>query len=164
MRGIGAVLLVTMLLLLHPIPAAADPAPLTSASCHHTWTDTVSPGVTTTAQRSRFTSNGERWPLVCQGLVRGYQVTGPGTFGEEGFLEGSCSSGTGMVVFDFTLPTIAGAERFHLSFHFSFGAGVGGSSNELFPGVFVFTPRMGDCVGTPVTEVDIVRAGLLLGG
>lgn len=165
MRRIGAVLLVTMLLLLHPIPAAAlDPPPPTSATCHHTWTDTVSPGVTTTAHRSTFTSNGERWPLVCQGLVRGYEVTGPGTFGESGVLDGSCSAGTGMVDFSFTLPTRDGAERFHMTFHFTFGLGVGESSNELFPGLFVFTPRTGDCVRTPVTEVDIVRAGLLLGG
>jgi hypothetical protein len=97
-------------------------------------------------------------------MVRGQQVTGPGTFGEEGFLQGSCSSGNGMVNFSFTIPTTAGQQRFHLAFPFTFGPGFGGSSNDAFPGVFFFSPKTGDCVTTPVTEVNIARAAVLVGG
>jgi hypothetical protein len=162
MRRIGCVLLLaTMLLPLHPVPVAAAAS---NASCHHEWTDTISPGVTSTVQRVRFTSNGERWALVCQGTVRGSEVTGPGTFGEEGVLDGSCSTGSGTVNFSFGIPTRVGMQRFHLTFQFSYGGGVGGSSNDAFPGVFAFSPKTGDCVSAPVTEVDIVRAGQLLGG
>jgi hypothetical protein len=162
MRRTGCVLLLAaMLVSLHRVPVAAAGS---NASCHHEWTDTVSPGVTSTVQRVHFTSNGERWPLVCQGTVRGSQVTGPGTFGEEGFLDGSCSTGGGTVNFSFGIPTSAGMQRFHLTFQFSYAGGVGGSSNDAFPGVFAFSPKTGDCVSAPVTEVNIVRAGQLLTG
>jgi hypothetical protein len=162
MRRFGCLLLLaTMLLPLHPVPVAAAAS---NASCHHEWTDTISPGVTSTVQRVHFTSNGERWALVCQGTVRGSEVTGPGTFGEEGVLDGSCSTGGGTVNFSFSIPTTAGMQRFHLTFQFRYAGGVGGSSNDAFPGVFAFSPKTGDCVSSPVTEVDIVRAGQLRGG
>ena len=97
-------------------------------------------------------------------MVRGYQVTAPGTFGEEGVLEGSCSAGSGMVNFSFSIPTTGGEQKFRLRFAFTFGPGFGGSNNDAFPGVFVFSPKTGDCVTAPVTEVNIVRTALLLAG
>jgi hypothetical protein len=160
-RIAGVLLLLTMLLPLHPVRVAAAAS---NASCHHEWTDTVSPGVTSTTRRVTLTSNGERWALVCRGTVRGQQVTGPGTFGEDGVIDGSCSSGAGTVHFAFTIPTTAGMQRFRMTFQLSYAGGVGGSSNDGFPGIFAFSPRKGDCVSTPVTEVDIVRAGQLLTG
>jgi hypothetical protein len=160
-RMISAAVLALAMLPLHWTDVAAAG---TSASCFHTWIDSITPGVTATPQRSSFTSGGERWAITCQGMVRGRQVTGPGTFGEEGVLEGSCSSGSGMVNFSFTIPTTGGDQRFHLRFAFTFGPGIGGSSNDPFPGVFAFSPKTGDCVTAPVTEVNIVRTAVLLGG
>ncbi|MCA1846463.1 MAG: hypothetical protein LC792_25365 [Actinobacteria bacterium] len=115
----------------------------------------------TTPDSSRFTSNGEKWPLVCEGFVRGYQVTGPGTFGEYGVIDGACAAGQGDVTFSFTIPTTAGDERFRLKFTFVYGPGGGASRTDDFPGVFAFYPTAGDCLNKPVTEFKVVRNAVL---
>jgi hypothetical protein len=71
------------------LPATPAGAAGSAAYCFHTWTDTAAPGVSTNPGRSTFTSNGEKWDLLCQGMVRGHEVTGWGTFGEYGFIEGT---------------------------------------------------------------------------
>jgi hypothetical protein len=159
MRTILVVLLTAAVLLLPSTPVGAAGS---IASCFHSWTDSVSPGITTAAQRSNFTSHGETWALICQGMIRGQQVTGPGTFGEEGFLDGSCSSGSGIVTFSFTIPTTDGEQKFRLTFRFAYGPGAGSSFTDVFPGLFVFTPKTGDCVTAPVTEFNVARTGLLV--
>lgn len=132
------------------------------AWCTYSWTDTASPGVGATPSRTQFTSNGEKWPLPCQGLVRGSQVTGPGTFGEDGVIDGSCSSGSGVVNFSFTIPTAAGPQKFRLTFPFVYGPGGGTARTDAFPGVFVFFPKKGDCINAPVTEFEVHRSAVLL--
>ena len=144
------------------VPAGQARAASSVASCTYSWTDTASPGVGATPSRSQFTSNGEKWPLPCQGLVRGSQVTGPGTFGEDGVFDGSCSSGSGEVNFSFTIPTAAGAQRFRLTFPFVYGPGAGTARTDTFPGVFAFFPKKGDCINAPVTEFDVYRSAILL--
>jgi hypothetical protein len=143
------------------LPAPSAHAADSIASCFHSWTDTVSPGVGTTPDRSEFTSNGEKWPLICEGFVRGYRVTGPGTFGEYGVIDGACLAGKGEAHFSFTIPTTAGKERFRLTFPLVYGAGGGKSDTDDFPGAFLFYPTEGDCLNKPVTEIKVVRSAVL---
>jgi hypothetical protein len=150
---------------LAPVTMAAPPAPVaavsSSAVCFHQWTDTLTPGATTTPQRAAFSSHGETGVIQCSGTVRGLQVTGQGTFGEEGYVEGSCSSGTGHALFSFTLPTSGGAQHLQLPVTFTFGPGLGQTSSDVFPGVFAVRPVKGDCLTTPVTEIAVSRLGML---
>lgn len=143
------------------LPASPAGAARSAAYCFHTWTDTATPGVSAVTGRSTFTSNGEQWDLLCHGTVRGQRVTGWGTFGEYGFIEGTCSAGWGEVHFDFTIPTTAGDEKFHLNFRFYYGPGGGTSQTTEFPGVFVFFPTAGDCTNEPVTEFKVIRNATL---
>ena len=140
-----------------PVGAAEESV----AYCVHAWSDTADPGIEATAGTSRFTSNGQKWPLYCEGTVRGARVTGRGTFGEDGIIEGACAAGKGSVNFSFTLPTTDGLQRFKMSFDFVYGPGGGTSESNDFPGAFVFYPRRGDCWGAPVTEFDVVRSAVL---
>jgi hypothetical protein len=144
------------------LPAGHAWAASSLASCTYSWTDTASPGIGATPSRSQFTSNGQKWPLACQGLVRGSAVTGTGTFGEDGLIDGSCSSGSGEVNFSFTIPTAAGAQKFRLTFPFVYGPGGGTARTDTFPGVFVFLPKKGDCINAPVTEFEVHRTAILL--
>ena len=143
------------------LPATSAGAAGSTAYCFHTWTDTATPGVSTTPARSEFTSNGEKWDLLCQGLVRGHEVTGRGTFGEYGVLEGTCSAGAGTVNFSFTIPTTGGDQKFRLRFSFVYGPGGGTARTTVFPGVFLFFPTVGDCTNAPVTEFKVVRNAAL---
>jgi len=159
MRRYLMLLPIVALTVLPTTPAGA--AGSSVAYCFHTWTDTATPGVSTTPGRSQFTSNGEKWDLLCQGLVRGHEVTGRGTFGEHGFIEGSCSAGWGEVHFSFTIPTAGGEQKFQLNFPFYYGPGGGTAQTTDFPGVFVFFPTDGDCTNEPVTEFKLVRNATL---
>jgi hypothetical protein len=143
------------------LPATPVGAASGAAYCFHTWTDTATPGVSTSPVRSKFTSDGEKWDLLCQGTVRGREVTGPGTFGEYGFIEGTCSAGWGEVHFDFTIPTTAGKQKFALDFPFYYGPGGGTAKTTDFPGIFVFFPTAGDCTNEPVTEFKVIRNATL---
>jgi hypothetical protein len=143
------------------VPTGPAGAAGSAASCFHTWTDTASPGVAAIPGRTAFTSNGEKWELLCQGTARGFQVTGPGTFGEDGVINGNCSSGSGEVNFSFSIPTSGGLQKFRLSFAFVYGPGGGTSRTSEFPGVFAFYPTAGDCLHAPVTEFRVVRTGTL---
>jgi len=155
-----------VLLLLPIVALAVLPAPPAGAAgsvahCFHTWTDTITPGVSTTPARSRFTSNGETWDLLCQGTVRGHEVTGWGTFSEEGVIEGTCTAGQGRVNFSFTIPTTAGLQKFRLTFPLVYGPGGGVSQTTDFPGFFAFFPTDGDCTNQPVTEFKVIRNATL---
>ena len=149
----------TALALLPAGPAVADAQSV--AYCVHAWSDTATPGIEATPGTSHFTSNGEKWPLVCEGTVRGARVTGRGTFGEYGTIEGACAAGSGTVNFLFTIPTTDGFQRFRMSFEFVYGPGGGTSQSNDFPGAFAFYPRKGDCLAAPVTEFDVVRNAIL---
>jgi len=142
-----------------PARAAEDGESI--AYCFHAWTDTADPGVSAEPGETTFTSNGEKWKLRCNGMVRGHRVTGPGTFGEYGVIEGSCVAGQGEVNFSFTIPTDGGEQKFQLKFPFVYGPGGGTASTDDFPGVFAFYPKTGDCMNRPVTEFEVVRNAVL---
>ena len=142
-----------------PVPAARAAGSI--AYCFHTWTDTATPGVSNTMARSTFTSGGEKWDLICQGRVKGHEVTGWGTFGEDGVIEGTCTAGEGKVNFAFTIPTAGGVQKFRLTFPFVYGPGGGTARTTEFPGVFMFFPTAGDCTNEPVTEFTVIRNATL---
>jgi hypothetical protein len=144
---------------LHASPAAA--AAGGSAACVHQWTDTVTPGTTMSTQRAVFSSHGETGTIRCSGTVQGRQVTGPGSFGEEGVIEGSCGSGRGQALFSITLPTSGGPVHLRIPVTFTLGPGAGHAEGDVFPGAFVVRPVKGDCVTTPATEIAVTRFGLL---
>jgi hypothetical protein len=155
MRRLALMLLPVVAVTLLPLSQAQ--AAGSTALCFHSWVDVLSPGVSTTPSKSRLTSNGEIWTLTCGGFVRGSRVTGPGTFGEEGVVEGTCGAGTGEVEFAFTIPTTAGDEKFNMHISFVYGPGGGTARTDVFPGVFMFYPKAGDCFSEPITEVSVMR-------
>lgn len=155
-------LCLAVLALVGPLPGVAPVAAAgAGAMCMHQWTDTLTPGSTTTSRFASFSSHGESGVIRCSGTVAGQEVTGQGTFGEEGSIVGSCSSGEGKAVFSITLPTSGGPVHLRLPVTFSFVPGFGQTSSDLFPGDFLVRPVKGDCVTTPVTEIDVVRFGQL---
>lgn len=160
MRRLALMLLPAVAMTL--LPTTQAHAAGSTAFCFHSWIDHFSPGVGTTPAKSRFTSNGEIWTLTCGGFVRGNRVTGPGTFGEEGVVEGTCGAGSGQVHFSFTIPTTGGDEKFSLKFNFFYGPGGGTADTQVFPGVFVFYPKVGDCFSEPITEVSFMRFAQLI--
>ncbi len=141
--------------------AVAVPGGESTASCFHRWTDSISPGLTTTPGRVTFTSHGETGTIDCTGQVRGQHVTGPGTFGEEGVVNGTCVSGSGSAVFSFSIPTTGGVEKFSIPVTFTYGALSGLTSSAAFPGAFVIVPTGGDCVTSAITEITVSRLGSL---
>ena len=161
MRRLLVPLAAAALAVLPMSPARADEGEESVAFCVHAWTDTADPGVSSNPGETSFTSNGEKWKLRCNGTVRGYRVTGPGTFGEYGVIDGSCFAGQGVAHFSFTIPTDGGEQRFSLTFPFAYGPGGGMSSTDDFPGFFAFYPTAGDCLRKPVTRFEVVRNAVL---
>jgi hypothetical protein len=140
-----------------PGPAAAAKS---TAHCSHQWIDTLSPGVSMQRQKVAFSSHGQTGTIRCHGSVDGRRVTGPGTFGEEGTYDGTCSSGTGTATFSITLPTDQGRLELRMPVAFTF-TGFGITTSKAFPGVFGFAPLAGDCLTAPITKVAIFRVGTL---
>ena len=143
------------------LPMGPAQAAESVAYCFHAWTDTADPGVSAEPGETKFTSNGEKWKLRCQGDVRGHRVTGDGTFGEFGVIDGNCMAGQGEVNFSFTIPTEGGPQKFRLTFPFVYGPGGGTARTDDFPGVFAFYPTEGDCMNKPVTRFEVVRNAVL---
>jgi hypothetical protein len=132
-------------------PAAAE----STAVCAATWSVTISPGVTSEPGKNTMTSNGPTGTLVCQGLVKGQTVTGPGTLGEVGEFEGTCATGAGQALMSFTFPTASGPVTISVKTRFVFGPGVGLRLSDQIPGPFEFVATRGDCITAPVTEVKL---------
>lgn len=142
------------------LPSPSVAAAKSTAHCWHTWTDSISPGVSTTRREVALTSNGETGTIHCKGSVEGKRVTGPGTFGEVGMFDGTCAGGTGSATFSFTLPTTAGPVKLRMPVTFTI-AGFGSTTSKEFPGAFLFAPLTGNCLTEPITKVAVYRAGTL---
>ena len=141
------------------MPASGASAETRSlASCSGTWKVSFSPGVGTTSRQSSFTTNGHTGTIICVGTVKGHLVTGPGTFGKEGVVEGSCLAGTGSGTMSVRVPTTGGVKQVEFSFTMVTGPGLGFKfGNALFgPLTFLFVPSAGDCIITPVTEITVL--------
>ncbi|MGH2690055.1 MAG: hypothetical protein ACRDKW_14800 [Actinomycetota bacterium] len=148
------------------LSVALFPAPVTAAVpsravCVATWTDSVSPGASLTPGTSTFSSGGQTGSISCAGSVMGHDVTGPGTIGEEGRAQGTCTAGTGSATFHMTIPTTGGPVDLSFPVEFTIAGAVGSRPGGPMPGGFVFAPLEGDCVTTPVTRIAVVMYGVL---
>jgi hypothetical protein len=140
-------------------PAAAQtPAPGDNdAVCTFRFTEYFSPGVTLTPTSGTQNSGGEVGSMTCSGKLQGHNITGPGTFGNEGFLhESTCVLDHSTGRYFATLPTDAGPIRFEGTYSLlrtgltlkvdTEQAGARGTGSAAV------IPTRGDCVMTPVTE------------
>ena len=152
-------LVLTLLATLGVSTASASPRPARSedlASCQASDFDiTVAPGVGMVYEHGTITSHGQTGTIECRGFVKGHEITGPGTFGEEGVIEGDCSGGKGSSTLSFTVPTTGGPARFSIPVTFTYKPGWGWKSADAFMGplVFQYYPLKGDCLTEPITEV-----------
>ena len=152
-RAALAAVWVVLVVELGAMPVRAD----STAVCTAAWVVAISPGVTDRPGRFTITSNGQGGVLVCSGLVAGKTVTGPGTIGELGNAEGTCTSGTGESDYSFALPTSAGPVTINVRANFVYGPGAGARLGDQIPGPFEFVATKGDCISSPVTEVRVTN-------
>lgn len=99
--------------------------------------------------------------MTCRGEINGQEITGPGTFGEEGVLEGVCSHGSGFGTAAITIPTSSGPTKLTIPYTLRYGPGVGTKSADQFSATFEFYPTEGDCINTPVTEIAFALQAVL---
>jgi hypothetical protein len=151
----------TLLVLLPAAPVRSASGSI--ASCHGSWRLTFSPGVGATAQRSAFTSNGESATVTCIGQVRGHAVAGPGSLGEEGWIEGTAVAGSGASSISLTIPTSAGPEKVSFAVTITYGPGIGLKHGDplLGPLTFVYHPTAGNGLTEPVTEIEFLTEFVL---
>lgn len=160
--------------LLVPVLAATflAPASVTAAEsgteCEATFDLVIEPGFTSEPSSGTFGPlNGEPGTIECEGPVNGEEPTGPGTWtvsGNYGAEDGaSCQSGgEGDGTQEWSVPTDGGEEQVVNEITFTFGAlqGGGGFGGEFvgdtYDGDFEVTPKKGDCVSEPLTEITVV--------
>ena len=146
------------------IPAApAFSATESSATCVGTGHISFSPGVGISSQKSTFTTQGQTGALNCVGMVKGSAVTGPGTFGEVGVLEGTVLGGTGSGSMSVIIPTTAGPASLTIPFTMTTGPGFGFKFSDSLAGplTFLFYPTVGNGITAPVTEIAVVSVFFL---
>lgn len=139
------------------LPAAAvSAAESSTAVCSGTWKVDFSPGITTAAQPSTFTTSPSA--VTCTGQVRGHGVTGPGSFVEEGSLGGTVLMGEGEGAGSLTVPTATGQETVTFTYKLKYGPGYGlkYSDSLVGPYTFLFAPTHGDGIAAPVTQIAAV--------
>jgi hypothetical protein len=129
------------------------------AICSGEHTVRFSPGITTTSGRTSYTTQGGK--ITCVGEIHGQKVTGPGTFAQEGFLEGNCLHGAGFGTVFITIPTSDGSTKLSVSHEIMFVPGVGSKSADQLSATFEFYPTKGDCINTPITEIAVVQQTVL---
>lgn len=116
---------------------------------------TLIPGIGAAHGKGTFTTHGPAGTLECRGFVQGRQITGPGTFAEEGVWEGDCSGGTAASTITIALQTVEGPLTVSFPVTIMFRPGWGWKWGDAFVGplVFQYYPTRGDCLSTPVTEI-----------
>ncbi|MGH2720150.1 MAG: hypothetical protein ACRDJO_00930 [Actinomycetota bacterium] len=148
---VGLASLIVMALV--PAAAAAGAEQGSTAVCTGTWKVDFSPGITGTVQRSRFTTAPS--VLTCIGRVRGHEVTGPGSFTQEGTTEGTLLTGSGGGREWLRVPTTGGEQTVSFTYTLEYGPGLGLKFGDSLAGpyTFVFAPSRGDGVLAPVTQI-----------
>lgn len=141
-------------------PAAAQ-APASGedndAVCKLRLTEYFSPGVTLTPTSGTQNSGGEVGSITCTGKLQGHNITGEGTFGNEGFLhESTCLVDHSTGMYFATLPTDAGPIRIEGTYSL-LRTGLTLTNELEQPGAHgtgsaLVIPTRGDCVMSPVTE------------
>jgi hypothetical protein len=130
-----------------------------AAICSGVHTVRFSPGITTTSGRTSYMTQAGK--ITCVGQIYGQEVTGPGTFAQEGVLEGDCSHGAGSGTVFIVIPTSGGLTNLIIPHKIMFVPGVGSKSADQLSAIFEFYPTEGNCVNTPITEIAVVQQTLL---
>ena len=134
--------------------------------CSFTFDATVSPGLTASASKGTWTTNGETGTIDCDGPVKGEQPTGPGKLGIEAtYGEGSpegdtCAGGAGTGRYSATIPTANGPVSMADDFTYRFGrvpsggqVGVAEFRSKNWSGTVEFVPTEGNCFERPMTAI-----------
>lgn len=138
----------------------------------------ASPGLGITASSGTFNSGGEVGTMSCTGTIAGYRVTGPGTFGFDGTIEGSCLGHRGSGISGFTIATEAGMLHISGGGFTVEGVGVLGKAQAVpttmqiddqepvpasisFMGSYLLVPVKGNCVTEPVTQAQVLLSGTI---
>lgn len=142
-----AALVLLLVMTISPAVNAAESV----ATCYGAWHMSFSPGVGATQAKSTFTTNGETGTITCVGSLEGHQITGPGTFGQEGVFEGMCLQGTASSTITITIPTSGGPQKLSFVNNMVTGPGFGFKFSESLVGPmsFAFLPIAGDCLTAP---------------
>jgi hypothetical protein len=124
---------------------------------------TLVPGFSSVYGKGTFTTHGPSGTLECRGFIQGREVTGPGTFAEEGVYEGDCSGGTAASTISVVLQTADGpvTASFPVKINIKPGWGWKTSDALIGPLTYQYYPTRGDCLTTPVTEVVATGQGLV---
>lgn len=146
-----------------PAHAAAGPP---AAVCSHTFTATMTPGITPTPAAGKLTTNGQTGTMECFGTIGGKRITGPGTLGlVHRHTAGSCRGlvGTGRV--HLVIPTAAGSKDLVGALAVR-RTGLTVRATARFPGLRysgngVVFPTLGDCATTPLERVRVTMTGSL---
>lgn len=125
------------------------------STCAATWLVHISPGVTSEPGEHTISTRGQTGTVVCEGLVDGQPVSGPGTVGELGAVRGSCVTGTGSAVYSFVLPTPSGPRAVNGKADFVYGPAGGVRHGDEVPGTFEIVVTQGDCISSPITQVRV---------
>jgi hypothetical protein len=138
------------------LPAASAQS---TAICLGEHTVSFSPGITTASGKTSYTTQGGT--IWCVGEIHGRQVTGPGTFGQEGVLDGNCLYGSGSGTVFITIPASGGSAKLTIPHKIMFVPGVGTKSADQLSAMFEFFPTEGNCVAAPITEIAVVQQTVL---
>ena len=142
--------------------AARTPA----AVCSHTFTATMTPGMTPTPAAGKLTTNGQTGTIECFGTIGGQRIIGPGTLGVvHRHTAGSCRGlvGTGRV--RLVIPTAGGTKDLVGALAVR-RTGLTVRAKARFPGLRysgngVVFPILGDCATTPLELVRVTMTGSL---
>jgi hypothetical protein len=131
----------------------------------------ISPGFWREGNSGTFTTNGETGTVTCNGPVNGKQPTGSGTWGASGRYgtknPDTCDNAEGIFENSMTIPTADGPQKVKNKGDWAAGAFKGGGAfggeftGETGDGTFEVTPKKGDCVTSPMTQISgVVRWAL----
>lgn len=148
------------------------------ANCSFSFPLHATPGLGITSTSGSFDSGGEVGTMSCTGTIAGHRVTGPGTFGFEGTIDGSCLAHRGSGVDEFTIATEAGMLHISGGGFTVEGVGVLGNAQAAhttmqidgqepvpagfsFTGSYLLVPVKGNCVTEPVTQAQVLMSGTI---
>jgi hypothetical protein len=157
-----AVALAAASLALPAAPASAD-GPHANLYCTMTFTSDIIPPVTPELRHNESTSHGLTGTADCTGTIDGYQVTGPGIFGQVTQGAGNCYEGGGQTQANVQLQTTGGIKTViaNSDYHYDNVAGIAGLHGEQ-TGPVNFIVVDGDCFNVPLSHNTSVFTGTVI--
>jgi hypothetical protein len=165
-RVVGAALM--LLTTLWNPAASGAAAPVEGAVCDTDWVATLTVPMSPLGAFGEYTSGGETGVIHCDGTVRGWPVTGEGTYGERGAYGpgphggADCSKGAGDGEFTATIPTEDGPQHISSSNSFYWIGPAGVMTDGSFSGAFQLSFPSGNCLTAPAPQLRIQARGFLV--